>query len=63
MIQLTKLDKTTVLVNLDTVKYIESTPDSLIFFLNGDSLIVRESLAEIESRVLQWKTKIIQGSN
>ncbi len=46
MIMLTRLDNSKVLVNLETVKFIESTPDTLLSFLNGDSVMVRESLEE-----------------
>jgi flagellar protein FlbD len=59
MIILTRLDKSRILVNLDIVKYIESMPDTLVFFQNGDSLIVQESLEEIERRVLDYKTRIL----
>ena len=47
MIFLTKLDRAKILVVPETIKYIESTPDTLIRFLNGECLIVRENLEEI----------------
>ncbi|MCX6124161.1 MAG: flagellar FlbD family protein, partial [Proteobacteria bacterium] len=47
MLLLTKLDKTRVLVTLETIKYVEETPDTLIRFLNGESILVRESLPQI----------------
>jgi uncharacterized protein YlzI (FlbEa/FlbD family) len=40
MILLTKLDKSKVLVSLDNIKFVESTPDTLVRFVNGDMLIV-----------------------
>lgn len=58
MIKLTKLDNTPFLVNLETVKYAEAVPDTVIRFLNGDSVIVRESLEQIENSVLESKRKI-----
>lgn len=58
MILLTKLDDTSVLVSLDAIKYIESTPDTLIRFLNGDTLIVRESLENIRKLVLEYKQNL-----
>ena len=62
MIALSKLDKSPILISLDTIKYIESTPDSLIFFVNGDSIMVRESLEEIEQRVVEYKMKVLGNS-
>ncbi|MFK7872940.1 MAG: flagellar FlbD family protein [Oligoflexales bacterium] len=52
MILVTRLDNSKLLVNLDNVKYIESTPDTLIRFMNGDSLMVLESLEEVQNRAL-----------
>ncbi len=49
MLLLTKLDDSKVLVSLASIKYLEAVPDTLIFFLNGDSLMVKESLSDILS--------------
>jgi uncharacterized protein YlzI (FlbEa/FlbD family) len=49
MLLLTKLDQTRVLVPIESIKYIEETPDTLIRFLNGESLIVRENFSTIQN--------------
>ena len=59
MILLTKLDNKKILVSLESVKYIESVPDTIIFFTNGDSLVVKESLLEVEESVTQHRRKVI----
>ena len=59
MILLTRLDKSKVLVNIETVKYFEATPDTVVTFLNGDSIIVFESLEEIEGRVVEFKRRVL----
>ena len=59
MILLTRLDNSSVLVNLETVKFFEATPDTIIVFVNGDSLIVRESLEEIDRRVVEYRVRIL----
>ena len=51
VVLLTKLDMTKILVNLPSIKYLEEVPDTLIFFLNGDRLMVRESLSEVLNAV------------
>lgn len=61
MLKLTKLDGTPIAVNLDTVKYCESIPDTLILFINGDSLIVRESLDSIITQTLQYKVHVLEA--
>ena len=59
MILLSKLDGSKVLIEITSIKYIESTPDSLIRFINGDTLLVLESLQGIEERVLEFKKKLL----
>lgn len=60
MLVLTKLDNQKILINLDTIKYLESVPDTLIFFTNGDSIMVRESLDDIERAVRSFHAKILR---
>ena len=59
MILLTKLDKQKVLVLIDNIKYVESTPDTLIRFINGDMLLVSESLEDISALVMQFKSRCL----
>ena len=63
MIILTKLDDSSFLVNLDSIKYIEAIPDSLISFLNGDTVLVKESLEEIQKKMIEYKRKISDNNN
>ena len=60
MIQLTKLDSSVVLVNPDIIKYVETIPDTLLQFLNGDSLLVCETIQEIAEKCLEVK-RILQN--
>ena len=62
MILLTKLDQQKILVNLETVKYIESVPDTIIFFTNGDSVMVQESMDAISSAVLDYQAAVFRQS-
>ena len=62
MILLTKLDDNKILINLETVKYLESVPDTLIFFVNGDSVMVKESLQDIEKAVINHHSQVFQSS-
>ena len=59
LILLTRLDNSKVLVNLETVKCVESTPDTLLSFVTGDSVIVRESLEEVDRLVLQYRVRLL----
>lgn len=59
MILLTKIDQNSVLVQPESIKYIESVPDTLIHFLNGENIIVRESLADIYIKLIKIKADIL----
>ena len=61
MILLTKLDGNRIILNLDTIKYIEKIPDTLVTFVNGDSVIVKETLENIISKTIEYKNKIIHN--
>jgi uncharacterized protein YlzI (FlbEa/FlbD family) len=63
VILLTKLDKQKVLVLIDSIKYVEATPDTLIRFINGDMLIVSESLQQVSDLVFGFKTKCLAGAS
>ena len=60
MLILTKLDNQKILINLETIKYLEAVPDTLIFFTNGDSIMVRESLDDIEKAARSFHAKILR---
>lgn len=49
------------MVSLDAIKYIEETPDTLVFFLNGDSVIVRESIAEVVEKSIESRARIMKA--
>ena len=59
MIFLTKLDGKKILVNLESIKYIESVPDTIVFFLNGDSIMVKGSIEAVSSLVVDHKANIL----
>jgi flagellar protein FlbD len=62
MILLTKLDQQKILINLENVKYIESVPDTIIFFTNGESLMVQESLDAISQAVVEYQAAVFRQS-
>ena len=63
MIIVTKLDNRKILLNLETVKYLESVPDTLISFVNGESLMVRESLEEVQQAVIQYQQNVLNQAD
>ncbi|MBC7658772.1 MAG: flagellar FlbD family protein [Chitinophagaceae bacterium] len=62
MIMVTKLNNQKILLNLETVKYIEAVPDTLIFFTNGESVMVLESLESLSDAVLSYQATVFKRS-
>ena len=58
MIRLTRLNRDPLVVNLSAIQYIESTPDTLIAFVNGDRIHVAETVEEVLARTLDWQRSI-----
>ncbi len=56
MIELTKLDETRILVNEDHIQLVEETPDTVITFVNGKKLLVKESRTDIRNLVADFRT-------
>ena len=47
MIEVTRLNDTKLLINSDQIEFVEETPDTVISFLSGKKIIVKESRQEI----------------
>ena len=57
MVGLTNLAGKEIWVNFDLVKYIESTPDTILCFLDGSRLPVKEKPEAIVEKYNQQKQK------
>ena len=55
MIKVTRLNGKEFIVNTDMIKTIEATPDSVIRLASEDKFVVRESVDEILSRVVDYR--------
>lgn len=58
MIVVTKLKGDHLVVNAELIKYIETTPDTMITLVNGEHLIVRESVEEVVMRAVAYGRSI-----
>ena len=54
MIGLTKLNNTSFVVNADLIKFIETTPDTLVTLTTGERILVKETQEEVIRRVVQY---------
>ena len=60
MITITRLDERVVVINADLIKMIEATPDTIITLINGDTIIVRDSVDEVVQRAVEYQ-RLIHG--
>ena len=58
MITVTRLDKRVVVLNADLIKMIESTPDTIITFINGDTVLVRDSVDDIVRHAIDYQRQV-----
>jgi flagellar protein FlbD len=54
MIVLTRLNNHKIVVNTELIKTVEKTPDTTITLVNGDHLLVRETLEEVVAKAIEY---------
>ncbi len=60
MIRLTKLNRSSFVLNCELIETVESTPDTVISTINGKKYVVLESVDEVVDKVIQYKGNIIK---
>jgi flagellar protein FlbD len=55
MIQLTRINRTPLVLNSDLIEHVETTPDTVISLTNGQKFVVLESAEEVVQRVIQFR--------
>lgn len=58
MIKLTRLNGNEIWINAAHIKFLESTPDTLIWLTDGDRINVREAPDQVVSAVLEYGRSI-----
>lgn len=58
MIRLTRMNKSEFILNIDLIKIIEETPDTVITLTNGHRMVVTESAEQIIEKIIEYKRKI-----
>ena len=54
MIALTRLNGQRFVVNADKIRYVESTPDTVVCCDTGDRMMVKETLQEVMQRAIDY---------
>ena len=58
MITVTRFDSRVVVLNAEMIKMIEATPDTIITLVNGDTVLVRESVDDVVQRAIEYARQI-----
>ncbi|HRX84733.1 MAG TPA: flagellar FlbD family protein [Phycisphaerae bacterium] len=58
MITLTRINGRTVVVNAELIKFVESTPDTMLTLVSGDHFMVQESVEDVVERAVEYARRI-----
>jgi flagellar protein FlbD len=58
MIQLTRLNNQTFVVNSDLIKFVERSPDTVITLVTGEKIVVRDSVEQVLERIVEFRRSI-----
>lgn len=59
MIELTRINGRSMVVNSDLIKTAEASPDTTLTLINGEKLIVREEIGEVVEKVLAYRARLL----
>jgi len=59
MIYVTRLNRSSVVLNSDLIEHIENTPDTVITLTTGQRITVRESACELIESVRAWHRSLL----
>jgi flagellar protein FlbD len=55
---LTRLNGHKMMVNCDLIESLEETPDTVVTLTSGNKLIVRDTMAEVQHKIVTFKRQI-----
>ena len=61
MIAVTRLNGRHLVINAEQIRYIESTPDTLITLMSGDKIMVREKMEEVVKLAIEYGRQVRAG--
>ncbi len=57
MIQVTRLNDSSLLINSDLIEFVEASPETIVCLVTGKKIMVRESFDEIVDLVAKFRRK------
>ena len=62
MIELTRLNNASLILNSDRITFVEQAPDTVITLVTGEKIIVRENSSEVIARVIEFRRSVVAAS-
>jgi flagellar protein FlbD len=59
VIRVTTMDGRQLMINSDLIETIQSTPDTVITFMDGKKLIVRDSVEDVVNRIIEFRHRVL----
>jgi flagellar protein FlbD len=61
MIPLIRLDGSEVVVNAELIATVEKTPDTMLTLTTGHHILVKDSVEDVISHVVEYRRRILHG--
>lgn len=58
MIRVTRLNDSVLMINVEMIRSLQATPDTVITFSNNDRIIVKEPVEEVSKRIVEYQRTI-----
>jgi len=62
MIKVTRLNDSTLMVNVDMIQSLQAIPETVITFTNNNKIMVKEPLEEVSQRIVDYQRAIYSNS-
>ena len=63
MIKVTRLNDSVMVINVEKIQSLQSTPDTVITFTNRDKIMVKEPMEEVSQRIVEYRRTVNSASN
>jgi flagellar protein FlbD len=63
MIEVTRLNDHSMMINAELIEMVESNPDTTITMTTGRKIIIKETVEELVQKVVQYKQKVVKISD
>jgi len=58
MIQVTRLDNSKLVLNIEMIQSLQSAPDTVITFTNKVRMVVKESVEELSQKIIEYQKSV-----